>query len=525
MKLKNLLPIIGIIILILIISTLDFSKIIKIFQNINPFYSFLCFFTLAPLLILVNIEWQILLRKQKIHTSFFYTLKNFFIGYFYGFITPGGFGAFTRALYLSDESGAPLPKCVSNIIIFNTVEFIGVLTIGAVGAIYLSSIYPYLFYIIIGILFLVIFIFVFFFKTNKSRVWFSKIVKSKIFSTIQHRIDGVADSFFEDIPRFKDVLIPLGLSIFGWILKYTMFFFIAKMFSIDIYFIDFLMIMAVVDVIASIPISIYGIGTREAALIPLFYAFNPAISAEQVVSLSLFWFVIIWLTPSVIGSIITLSESKKTKTFNIDEQTSIKFEEYMKKYPELYESFADLIKKYLPKKTKKPVIVELGVGPGLLSKQIIKKIPDADLTGIDPSSEMLKLARKNADIKTQKGSSEKIPFKNNSVDLIVTRFTLTYWKDPKKGFMEIYRVLKPNGVFIIEGLNKDFSKLKLFLIKTHMVFKGSGLDIASYHIDAYKTAYTLENVCRFLKNNGYKTIYNKGKKKDWNFIIVAKKQQ
>ena len=70
--------------------------------------------------------------------------------------------------------------------------------------------------------------------------------------------------------------------------------------------------MAVADVIASIPISIYGLGTREAALIPLFSMFSTStITNEQIVSLSLFWFVIIWLSPSVIGAVITAVETRK----------------------------------------------------------------------------------------------------------------------------------------------------------------------------------------------------------------------
>ena len=142
MKLKRLLPIIGLIILVIILFTLDFGEIFRIFASLNSFYAFLSFFVLVPLLLLANIEWQLLLRRQKIKVSFWYSIKNFFIGYFYGFITPGGWGAYTRTLYLEDESGAPLPKCFSNIIIFNTIEFLAMLITGAIGALILSSIYP-----------------------------------------------------------------------------------------------------------------------------------------------------------------------------------------------------------------------------------------------------------------------------------------------------------------------------------------------------------------------------------------------
>ena len=119
MKLKQLLPIIGIVILIVIIATLDLQEIYSAFTSINPFYSFICFFSVVPILILSVVQWQILLKKQKIKVSYLYAIKNIFIGYFYGFISPGGIGAYTRALYLEHESKSPLPKCFANIIIHN----------------------------------------------------------------------------------------------------------------------------------------------------------------------------------------------------------------------------------------------------------------------------------------------------------------------------------------------------------------------------------------------------------------------
>jgi len=150
MNIKKLLPLIGIVILLFIlVFFVDFNKIFAIFSKINPLYTFICFFALAPLILLANIEWQILLRRQKIHVSFWYSIKNFFIGYFYGFITPGALGAYTRSLYLQQESSAPLPKCVSNIIIFNTIDYLALLVLGAIGAVFLSSYFPFLFYTII----------------------------------------------------------------------------------------------------------------------------------------------------------------------------------------------------------------------------------------------------------------------------------------------------------------------------------------------------------------------------------------
>jgi len=207
----------------------------------------------------------------------------------------------------------------------------------------------------------------------------------------------------------------------------------------------------------------------------------------------------------------------------IDEKTAKKFEKYMRKYMHLYEKLARIIDDNLPK-NKKPVIVDIGVGPGLLSKSINKITPDSTVIGVDPSPSMLNIAKQNAKITAKKGTSEKIPIEDKSADAVVTRFTLVYWDDPQKSFKEINRVLKSNGIIVIEALNKEFSRIKLLGIRFHMILNNSGFNIAKYHIDAYDNAYDLKNVEELLKNTGFKITYKEAKEKDWNFIIVAKKQ-
>ena len=81
----------------------------------------------------------------------------------------------------------------------------------------------------------------------------------------------------------------------------------------SISYIDFILIIAVANVMASIPISIYGLGTREISLIGLFSIFG--VTRESVIAFSLFWFVIMWLVPSIIGAGITILEGKQNKTF------------------------------------------------------------------------------------------------------------------------------------------------------------------------------------------------------------------
>jgi len=524
MDYKKLLPLIGFIILIYIITTLDVNEIHKVFSSINPFYSFICFFAVIPIVLIVNIQWQILLKKQKIRVSFFYSLKNIFIGYFYGFISPGGFGAYARALYLEQESKAPLPKCLSNIIIFNTINYITLLFLGVIGAVILSSIFQYLFVFIIILIVLVVSLFLFLLKKEKSKNIFTKIIKTRFFAAVKDRLINSLDSFYEDMPRFKDVFITFIISIICWFVSAAELYLISKLFNIEVSFFYFILIIVVADVIASIPISIYGLGTREATLISIFSFFN--IIPEKVLSLSLFWFVIIWLTPSIIGAFITYFETKKFNKFLLNEKTAVKFSDYMKRFPQLYGHLAGIVKKNISKNVEKPVILDLGTGPGLLFLEIKKQIPNAKVIGIDPSYEMLIVANKNIkseDFKTILGVAEKIPLKNNTIDIVVCRFTLTYWEKPKDGFLEIYRVLKPGGKIVLEALNKDFPRWKLFVIKLHMFVNKAGSEVIKYHSDSYKTAYSLKQVEEFLSKANFKTIFKEYNKKDWKFIVIGEK--
>lgn len=197
----------------------------------------------------------------------------------------------------------------------------------------------------------------------------------------------------------------------------------------------------------------------------------------------------------------------------------------MKKYPELYRHLACVVKHYVPK--IKPVIVDLGVGPGLLSQELHTQIPNATIIGVDPNKKMLNLAQQNAcfnTFETKLGSSENIPVDDGLADIVVSRFSLTYWKDQKKSFSEMFRVLKKDGCVILEVINKDFPIWRLFLIKIHMLFNKAGADVTKYHIDVYKDAYSIDQVEQFFFNAGFSVVEKEGNRREWKFLIVGKKK-
>ena len=127
-----------------------------------------------------------------------------------------------------------------------------------------------------------------------------------------------------------------------------------------------------------------------------------------------------------------------------------------------YSRFARGIVNRLPSIGKGSTVVDLGCGPELLSIELCKLLPDAAIIGVDPSAEMLEVARGNADeagvsnYDSRLGAAERIPLESRSVDLVVTQASLHEWESVEKGFSEILRILRPGGSLAVKDFNRNW---------------------------------------------------------------------
>jgi len=129
------------------------------------------------------------------------------------------------------------------------------------------------------------------------------------------------------------------------------------------------------------------------------------------------------------------------------------------------------IKKYClseNKKLDKISILEAGCGTGRILSYFAKN--NFSCYGFDTSKNMLnilknKAKKENFKIITKMGDIEKIPFPNNSFDIVYTMHVLMHMPDHKKAIEEMYRVLKNKGILIADFPNKNsiWTKLSLLL--------------------------------------------------------------
>jgi len=96
-------------------------------------------------------------------------------------------------------------------------------------------------------------------------------------------------------------------------------------------------------------------------------------------------------------------------------------------------------------------VLEIGVGSGL-NLPFYSAVVEC-LYGLDPSEELLTMARKKArgitlPIEFLAHTGEEIPLDDASVDTVVTTWTLCTIPDPLQALREMRRVLKPGGVML-----------------------------------------------------------------------------
>jgi ubiquinone/menaquinone biosynthesis C-methylase UbiE len=169
-------------------------------------------------------------------------------------------------------------------------------------------------------------------------------------------------------------------------------------------------------------------------------------------------------------------------------------------------------------------IVDLGTGPGILTIELHKLLPQAKIIGVDLSSDMLETARKNADeagmsnYETRLGRAEEIPVESGSVNLVVTQSSFHEWEDQRKGLSEILRILKPGGSLIIKDYNRNWpSGWKRNLLKFLLKVVGEPYED---HVGMFK--FTFDQVADLLKEAGFDEI--KGKKSGLQFFVQALKR-
>ena len=150
----------------------------------------------------------------------------------------------------------------------------------------------------------------------------------------------------------------------------------------------------------------------------------------------------------------------------------------------------------------KGVCLDVGSGGGYMGLAL-SKITDLDFIFLDISKEaLIKVDEHIVEYhlqnraKTLLANVQDIPLADNSVDLVISRGSIPFWKDPAKGLSEIYRVLNKGGKAYVGG-GKGSSQIRAMIDKK------------------------LEEMGKKSRMNEHK-VYGDGMKRDYDALLKSK---
>lgn len=107
-------------------------------------------------------------------------------------------------------------------------------------------------------------------------------------------------------------------------------------------------------------------------------------------------------------------------------------------------------------------VLDAGSGTGFISEDLLKRYPKAQVIAMDLALNMSKKCKKRGGWlrkpKVVCADAEQLPFKADSIDLIVSNLMLQWSNDLTKAFAGFHSVLAPNGLLLFTTFGPDTLK-------------------------------------------------------------------
>ena len=300
------LRLVGLALLAVLLYRLDLRQVYLLLRQARLPLVAVAILLTVPLIWLKTVRWQIILKAQGVRYGGMSAFLAYFGSLFIGFLTPGRLGEFVKAFPVQQECGAPLPLTFSSVLADRLFDLFALLAVGALAILTLSVAGTSA---ILGVLALAALVI----------VPLLLFLNPAAFGLVQRwglRWGKMGDRLFgpqgwlTEIHRSLRRLTPLALlaSVLLTVLAYAVFFgqtyLLALSLSLDASVVTIAYAVALGSLITLLPISISGLGTREAVMIA--YLGTAGIASEAALGFSLLVFFTFYVCGGLMGLIAWL---------------------------------------------------------------------------------------------------------------------------------------------------------------------------------------------------------------------------
>lgn len=284
MALYNKLPmLLGVVIFALILWQSNLPEIIRRLAGINIAF-FLSALAFGFSTILVNaFKWRLLVNSFGKKYGYRKAVGTWMTGFTAGAVTPGRLGDFLRAFYARKEAGLELGKSLSTVAADRVADLLALFLLAFLGIFSVLtglSTLPLesgLLYTLAAVFLVFMALIALLTKKEKTRALLGPVYRSMVPAKYKSKARMSFNGFYagvKHILKSRQLLAKLFLlSLASWTLAILQCFMLALSLKIDVAFSAFVFFIPIVFLLETLPITVSGIGVRDAFLILVFSAF------------------------------------------------------------------------------------------------------------------------------------------------------------------------------------------------------------------------------------------------------------
>jgi len=290
-----LMPLVGLVIFVWIIRGTGLDRILETFRRIDA--RSLAVFPLFTVFILWirGYRWWILMRPLGIPYTRRRSSIVWAIGFFAASITPGKVGDAVRALYVSRETGRGLGESFLTVFMDRLLDLVTVLIFGVVTILVFSYRYtdmPSIWVIVAASVAALALVYLVLNRAVMRKLIgpvFRILTPRKYRSQLSEQVHGFYDALGLYARHWRSTAFAGFLTLVFWAGIVLMAFMATRVLRIDVSLGYVALMMPMVTLVEIVPISVSGIGTREAAVIFFFAAVG--IGSAQAVAFSIMYLI------------------------------------------------------------------------------------------------------------------------------------------------------------------------------------------------------------------------------------------
>ncbi len=296
---RNYLRLIGLLVLGLILLKIDLKSLSGIFSQAKFLYLAIAVCLTIPVISAKTWRWKYLLGMQQIDYSFKRSFATYLCGIYLGVVTPGRVGDFIKVAYLKRDTGVSFGRAFSSVLVDRLLDLTFLVIVVSLGLFVFSfpnriAIIPFL------SLFLLLMLLLFSSKGLGERGlrWFYAVLISQ---KLGGKLQPSFESFCEGMEELKSIKLvtPVLITFVSYLVFFAQCYFAALSLNILIPFLYLAFCVSITSIASLLPISIFGVGTRDLLLIALFSPLG--LGAEAAIGFSVMVLFIVFITAGVMG--------------------------------------------------------------------------------------------------------------------------------------------------------------------------------------------------------------------------------